>query len=95
MDPYPQENDPIYYKCVFKTKLKSNVQLDKYNARLIDKGYNYIEGIDFFETFSPIIKPQTIRLVPSLAMSLGWSLKKLDMNNQILNGDLKETIFRK
>lgn len=87
--PCPTESDPIGCKSVFRTKLKSDSLLDKYKARLVVKGYNQVEVTDYLDTFSPMVKPQTIRLVLSLELSLGWELKQLDVNNAFLNGVLQ------
>lgn len=55
----------------------------------MDKGYNQIKGIDYVESFSHVVKPQTIRVVLTLA-SMNWPLKHLDLNNAFLNGDLQK-----
>uniref|UniRef100_A0A2N9I850 Reverse transcriptase Ty1/copia-type domain-containing protein n=1 Tax=Fagus sylvatica TaxID=28930 RepID=A0A2N9I850_FAGSY len=56
---------------VFKTKLKSDGSIDRFKARLVAQGFSQSLGIDFLETFSPVIKPQTIWLVLSLALIHG------------------------
>lgn len=55
-------------KWVFKRKLKSDGTLDRLKARFVAKGFNQILGIDFVETFSPAIKPATIRIVLSISL---------------------------
>jgi hypothetical protein len=80
-------------RWVFKTKLKSDGSIDRFKARLVAQGYSQSFGIDFLETFSPVIKPQTIRLVLSLALIHGWSLRQLDVKNAFLHGSLKEVVY--
>jgi len=49
--------------------------------------------LDYEETFSPIVKVNTVQIILSIAMHLNWEVKKLDINNAFLNGYLKETVF--
>lgn len=55
-------------KWFLKPKLNPNGSLDHLKAHVIAKGYHQLDGIDYIDTFSPIIKPDTIRLVLSLAL---------------------------
>ena len=80
-------------RWVFKTKLKSDGSIDRFKARLVAQGFSQSLGIDFLETFSPVIKPQTIWLVLSLALIHGWSLRQLDVKNAFLHGSLKEIVY--
>ncbi|GKA27535.1 ribonuclease H-like domain-containing protein [Tanacetum coccineum] len=74
---------------------------DKYNAlvknstwMLVSKPPNAnVVGIDCDDTFSPVVKPATIRTVLSLALSRGWPVNQLDVKNTFLNGDLLETVY--
>lgn len=86
--PYQPDMHIVSNKWVFQTKYKADGSLDKYKAWLVAKGFQQTPGIDFFETFSPVIKPSTIQVVFTLAMSFGWDIKQIDINNAFLNGDL-------
>jgi histone deacetylase 1/2 len=76
--PPEKERNIIDSKWVFKIKRKAGT-LDKYKARLVAKGYKQRYGIDYEDTFSPVVKAATIRLVLSIAVSNGWSLRQLDV----------------
>ncbi|GJW53973.1 putative RNA-directed DNA polymerase [Tanacetum coccineum] len=80
-------------KWVWKIKYKSNREIERYKARLVAKGFNQREGIDFDETFSPVVKIVTVRCLINLVVQSGWSLFQMDINNAFLYGDLEETIY--
>ncbi|GJW95513.1 ribonuclease H-like domain-containing protein [Tanacetum coccineum] len=67
--------------------------LSRYKARLVANGSTQLEGVDVDETFSPVIKPGTIRTVLSLAASRYWPIHQLDVKNAFLHGDLSERQF--
>lgn len=56
------------------------------------EGYNQVEGLDYYETFSLIVKPTIVRLVLSLIVSFGWLLKQLDVQSAFLHGNLDEHV---
>jgi len=91
--PLPQGKKPISYKWIFKLKLNSDGTIARHKARLVAKGFTQQYGLDFQETFSPVAKITTLRLLISLAASNGWHLAQLDINNVFLNGTLSEEIF--
>ena len=78
---------------MYKVKLRPDGSIERYKARLIAKGFHQTLGLDYFETFSPVVKPTIIRIVLTLSLSFKWPLKQLDVHNAFLNGDLLEDVF--
>lgn len=70
--PRPQNKNLIGSKWVYRIKYKEDGSIDRYQARFVAKGFTQVPGIDFGETFSPVIKPTTIRLVLAIAVSYNW-----------------------
>ena len=76
---------------MFRVKENADGSINKYKARLVAKGFHQIHGFDFHETFFPIIKLVTIRVI--LTVARRWKLFHLDVNNAFLNGILDETVY--
>jgi hypothetical protein len=82
-------------KFVFSRKYNKDGSLNKYKARLVIKGYSQTQGIDYEETFAPVVKFTTLRLILAMAAEKDWELDHLDFVTAFLNGDLEEEIYMK
>jgi hypothetical protein len=91
--PRPQHQHAIHNKWVYKIKQKQDGSIDHYKARLVVKGFDQEDGIDFTETFSPVIKPSTIRVILALAVQFNWSIHQLDVSNAFFPGVLLEEVY--
>lgn len=86
------DTNVVANKWVFRVKYKVDGSLDKFKARLVAKGFQQTAGLDYFETFSPVVKPSTIIVMFSLAATYGWDVQQIDVDNTFLNGDLQENV---
>nr|GEZ55157.1 uncharacterized mitochondrial protein AtMg00810-like [Tanacetum cinerariifolium] len=79
----------------YTLKQDKNGAITRYKARFVAKGFQKQPGIDFHETFSPVVKSKTIRVVLSLAVTNDWTLRQLDIQNAFLHENLKEHVYMK
>eukprot|EP00253_Pinus_taeda_P028323 PITA_28323 len=83
---------PIGSKWVFKKKTNAEGKVEKYKARLVEKGYSQVPGIDFGDIFSPVAKVTSTRLLLSVAAAFDFEVEQMDVKTTVLHGDLEEEI---
>jgi len=89
----PSKVKPIGCKWVFKRKLKPDGTIDKFKARLVAKGYKQKYNVDYFDTYSPVTRIASIRILFFIASIYKLVVHQMDVKIAFLNGDLKEEIY--
>jgi hypothetical protein len=91
--PRPPGINVVTGKWLFRHKLTSDGSLDRYKAHWVLQGFTQRPGVDYDETFSPVVKFATVRAILSLALSRDWAIHQLDVKNAFLHGTLTETVY--
>ena len=91
----PENKRPVGCRWTFKIKYDSNGQVEKYKARLVAKGYTQKYGIDYEETFSPVVRSESVRALIAHAAISNKKIHQVDISTAFLNGELDEEVYMK
>ena len=85
-------NKPLCYKQIFKRKMKADGSIIKQKDRPVVKGYKQKEGVDYFDTYSPVTRIKSIQVLIAIAVLYNLKIHQIDVKTTFLNGDLNEKI---
>ena len=89
----PHDKKNIGTKWVYKDKFNSDGSVERHTTRLVAKGFTHKYGIYYEETFAPVARQETIRMLISLAAQKKWSIHHMDMKIAFLNGYVEEEVY--
>ncbi|PKU80502.1 Retrovirus-related Pol polyprotein from transposon TNT 1-94 [Dendrobium catenatum] len=91
--PPPSSGSVLGSKWTYRTKYNSDGSVARFKARLVAQGNQQEFGLDYQETFSPVAKLPTIRILFTIALFHSWNVHQLDVANAFLHGDINETVY--
>ena len=93
MTDLPDDWQAIENKWIFKKKTDADGNVTIYQARLVAKGYRQVQGVDYDESFSPVAKLKSVRIMLAIATFYDYEIWQMDIKMAFLNGYLKEELY--
>ena len=91
--PRPKDKPIVSCKWVWHVKVKSNGSVERFKARLVARGFTQTHGVDYNETFAPVTRLDTLRLLTAMAVQRDWEFRHLNVKTAYLHGDLEEEVY--
>jgi hypothetical protein len=89
----PKGKSVVTSKWIYKIKHATDGSVEKYKVIFVARGFSQVEGVDYDETFAPLARYTSIRIIISLAASMGWKLHQMDVKTISLNGEIDEEVY--
>ncbi|KAK1613137.1 hypothetical protein QYE76_036810 [Lolium multiflorum] len=89
----PDSRKAVENKWIFKRKTNADGNITVYKARLVAKGFRQIQGVDYDETFSPVAKLKSVRILLAIAAFFDYEIWQMDVKTAFLNGDIEEELY--
>ena len=89
----PPSTHIVGCRWIYKLKYRPDGSVERHKARLVAQGFTQTTGVDYFDTFNPVVKPCTICFILALVVFFQWSVRQLDVENDFLNGVIQEEVF--
>ena len=89
----PKGKSFVTSRWLYKTKYVADGNIEKHKARSVVRGFSQIEGVDYDETFSPVVRYTSIMSIISIVAKMGWSINQMDVKPTFLNGFIEEEVY--
>ena len=93
VDPNPSIQNVIGCRFVLQKKRGASGEVTRFKARLVAQGFSQREGVDFSETFAPVVKSTSLRIFLAICAEHGWRIRQMDIKSAYLNGTISEDIY--
>ena len=91
--PRPQDKSVVSFRWIYKVKQANDGSVDKHKVRFVSRGFSQVEGIDYNETFAPVARYSSIRLILALSAQMGWKIHQMDVKTTFLSGKIEEEVY--
>ena len=86
-------NSIVGSRWIYKVKQEAYGSVEKHKARFVARGFSQVEGINYDETFAPVIRYSSIISIPTLSMHMGWQIHQIDIKIAFINGFIEEEVY--
>jgi len=77
----------------YKTKYVADGRIEKYKTLFVVRGLSHIKGVDYDETFAPVVRYTSMKSIISIVAEMGWRIHQMDVKNSFLNGFIEEEVY--